>query len=393
MSERTVDRIVAHAYPWDVLGDPHFVDRARALGVAEISLAASYHSTRAATPLHPAHKVVDAHHAALYRPIRTAAWDGHTVTARVATWAGSEDAFADAARILIDAGIEVNAWIVLSHSTVLGHAHPGATVVNCFGDRYPYALAPGHPDIVRYARTLAAEAVHGVALHGVSIEACGQLGIAHVGPHEKTDGAYPGIGDTLMSISCTERERALWADRGVDPDKLTAKLRAGVDALTTGTLAPDAAITDVLDEAEAEAVLSVRHAQADALRGAVLGAVRAEIPSARVTLHGHPNPWKTGPSPALTSAAAEDVDAVLVSAWPGTAETVAVTTQTRALVGDAVDVGAYVSVLPPKNLDDVSGHVAATVAAGANELHLYHLGLVNAVQLAALGRIIRDFSV
>lgn len=51
------------------------------------------------------------------------------------------------------------------------------------------------------------------------------------------------------------------------------------------------------------------------------------------------------------------------------------------------------SVLPPKNLDDVSGHVAATVAAGANELHLYHLGLVNAVQLAALGRIIRDFSV
>ena len=59
MSERTVDRIVAHAYPWDVLGDPHFVDRARALGVAEISLAASYHSTRAATPLHPAHKVVD----------------------------------------------------------------------------------------------------------------------------------------------------------------------------------------------------------------------------------------------------------------------------------------------------------------------------------------------
>lgn len=393
MSERTVDRIVAHAYPWDVLGDPHFVDRARALGVAEISLAASYHSTRAATPLHPAHKVVDAHHAALYRPIRTAAWDGHTVTAKAATWAGSEDAFADAARILIDAGIEVNAWIVLSHSTVLGHAHPGATVVNCFGDRYPYALAPGHPDIVRYALTLAVEAVRGVALHGVSIEACGQLGIAHVGPHEKTDGAYPGIGDTLMSISCTERERALWADRGVDPDKLTAKLRAGVDALTTGTLAPDAAITDVLDETEAEAVLSVRHAQADDLRVAVLGAVRAEIPSARVTLHGHPNPWKTGPSPALTSAAAEDVDAVLVSAWPGTAETVAVTTQTRALVGDAVDVGAYVSVLPPKNLDDVSGHVAATVAAGANELHLYHLGLVNAVQLAALGRIIRDFSV
>jgi hypothetical protein len=392
MSERTVDRIVAHAYPWDVLGDPYFVDRARTLGVAEISLAASYHSTRAATPLHPAHKVVDAHHAALYRPIRPAAWDGHTVIARAATWGGSEDAFADAARILTDAGIRVNAWIVLSHSTVLGHAHPGATVVNCFGDRYPYALAPGHPDIVRYARTLTAEAVRGLDLHGVSIEACGQLGIAHVGPHEKTDGAFPGIGDTLMSISCTERERALWAERNVDPDKLAAKLRAGVDALTAGTLAPESAITDILDADEADAVLSVRRADADALRGAVLGAVRAELPSARVTLHGHPSPWKTGPSPALTSAAPGDVDAVLVSAWPGTAETVAVTKATRAIVGDSVDVGAYVSVLPPKNLDDVSSHVAATVAAGANELHLYHLGLVDTAQLGALGRIVAEYS-
>ncbi|MFC9554346.1 hypothetical protein ACFTWF_26280 [Rhodococcus sp. NPDC056960] len=392
MSERTVDRIVAHAYPWDVLGDPYFVDRARTLGVAEISLAASYHSTRAATPLHPAHKVVDAHHAALYRPIRPAAWDGHTVIARAATWGGSEDAFADAARILTDAGIRVNAWIVLSHSTVLGHAHPGATVVNCFGDRYPYALAPGHPDIVRYARTLTAEAVRGLDLHGVSIEACGQLGIAHVGPHEKTDGAFPGIGDTLMSISCTERERALWAERNVDPDKLAAKLRAGVDALTAGTLPPESAITDILDADEADAVLSVRRADADALRGAVLGAVRAELPSARVTLHGHPSPWKTGPSPALTSAAPGDVDAVLVSAWPGTAETVAVTKATRAIVGDSVDVGAYVSVLPPKNLDDVSSHVAATVAAGANELHLYHLGLVDGAQLGALGRIVAEYS-
>ena len=83
---------------------------------------------------------------------------------------------------------------------------------------------------------------------------------------------------------------------------------------------------------------------------------------------------------------------MLVSAWPGTAETVAVTKGTRAIVGEAVDVGAYVSVLPPKNLDGVSSHVAATVAAGANELHLYHLGLVNKVQLDALGRIVGDYS-
>ncbi|WP_072804729.1 hypothetical protein [Rhodococcoides yunnanense] len=392
MSENSVDRIVAHAYPWDVLGDPHFVDRVRELGIREIALAASYHSTRAATPLHPQHKVVDAHHAALYRPIRPEAWGGLDIAARGASWGGSEDAFGDAAALLVSAGLAVHAWIVLSHSTILGHAHPDATVVNAFGDRYPYALAPGHPGIVAYARTLAAEAVRGVDLHGVSIEAAGQLGFAHVGPHEKTDGAYPGIGDTLMSISCTDRELAAWAARGVDAEKIVAKVRGGIDAVSGGTLSPGSSITDVLDADEASAVLAVRHADADHLRREVLAAVRNESPDVRVTLHGHPDPWKTGPSPAVTAGVPSEVDAVLVSAWPGTAETVSVVENTRTLVGGDVSVGAYVSVLPPKKLDEVGAHVAATVAAGANELHLYHLGLVNRPQLGALGRIVAEYT-
>ncbi|SNT04863.1 hypothetical protein [Rhodococcoides kyotonense] len=386
-----VGRVVAHAYPWDVLGDPRFVERALELGIREIALAASYHSTRAATPLHPSHKVVDAHHAALYRPVRSEAWGELPIRARTASWAGSDDAFADAAAILSDAGIAVNAWIVLSHSTVLGHAHPDATVVNAFGDRYPYALAPGHPDVVAYARTLAVEAVRGVDLHGVSVETCGQMGFAHVGPHEKTDGAYPGIGDTLMSISCTPRELSQWALLGVDSDKIVTKLRDGIDALASGMLSPGASIGEVLSDDEADAVLAVRHADADRLRGEVLEAVRADSPDVRVTLHGHPDPWKTGPSPALTASAPSDVDAVLVSAWPGTAETVSVVERTRALVGPDVAVGAYVSVLPPKKLDEVGAHVAATVAAGADELHLYHLGLVNRPQLDALGSIVAEF--
>lgn len=392
MSGTTVDRVVAHAYPWDVLGDPHFVDRALELGIGEIALAASYHSTRAATPLHPSHKVVDAHHAALYRPLRSEAWNGLAVVARTAPWGGSEDAFGDAAAVLVAAGIKVDAWIVLSHSTILGHAHPDATVVNAFGDRYPYALHPGHPDIVAYARTLAAEAVRGVDLHGVSIEACGQLGFAHVGPHEKTDGAYPGVGDTLMSISCTSRELTAWGELGVDADKIAAKLRDGIDALSSGTLSPTAGIEDVLSAEEVEAVLAVRHSDADTLRREVLSGVRAETSDVRVTLHGHPDPWKTGPSPALTSTAASDVDAVLVSAWPATAETVSVVERTRTLVGADVAVGAYVSVLPPKKLDEVDAHVAAAVAAGADELHLYHLGLVNRPQLDALGSIIGAYA-
>ena len=55
-----VGRVAGHAYPWDVLDDPSFAGRARDLGVDTVTMAASYHSTRAATPLHPRHQVVAA---------------------------------------------------------------------------------------------------------------------------------------------------------------------------------------------------------------------------------------------------------------------------------------------------------------------------------------------
>ena len=162
--------------------------------------------------------------------------------------------------------------------------------------------------------------------------------------------------------------------------------------MTGGGLDPESTIEDVLGSEEAGVVLAARHFDADRLRREVLTAVRLEAPSARVTLHGHPDPWTTGPSPALTDSAADQVDAVLVSAWPGTADTVSVVERTRAKVGGGVAVGAYVSVLPPKKLDEIGDHVAAAVGAGADELHLYHLGLVNRAQLDALGSIIAEYS-
>jgi hypothetical protein len=89
----------------------------------------------------------------------------------------------------------------------------------------------------------------------------------------------------------------------------------------------------------------------------------------------------TGPSPGLTESAACDVDSVLVPSWPtgsGSAETVA---QARALVPEKTAVGAYVTVLPPAEPIDLDAHVRRLAAAGASELHLYHLGLAPPARL------------
>jgi hypothetical protein len=163
--------VSGHAYPWDVLGDPAFPDRAP----SRVTLAATYHSTRAATPLHPSHQTVDARWAALYRPVREQAWRGRDLRPLPPDWVDTADAFGRAAAILRRAGHRVTAWIVLTHDSRLGTRRPDVAVVNCFGETYRYALCPARAEVRDYAATLAAEAVRDVEVDGISLESCGQL--------------------------------------------------------------------------------------------------------------------------------------------------------------------------------------------------------------------------
>ena len=55
-------------YPWDVVGDPAAPGLLAGLGVETVTLASAYHSTRALTPRHPAHRIVTAEHAAVLYP-------------------------------------------------------------------------------------------------------------------------------------------------------------------------------------------------------------------------------------------------------------------------------------------------------------------------------------
>ena len=350
-------RVVGYAYPWDVIGDPAFVDRVRALKISRIALAAAYHTTRAATPLHPRTRLVTARSAALYRPVRTDAWAGRRLVPAAAEWVGDDDPFGHAAAQLIDAGIEVAAWIVLTHSTRLGEANPDLAVVNCFGEAYPYALCPQSLEVREYAATLAAEAVHDVPCSSVVLEACGQLGIMHGGHHEKTEGAYGTEAQRLLSICCCIACQDAWRAEGLNPDRVVASLRAE---------APDPAVLNTL--------LEVRHTATDVLRHAVIDAVRTAAPL-EIALHAQPDPWATGALPGLTPTAANDVDVVVSQCWAtGEKSVETVRDLVKALDGRALP-ASYITVLPPTTEEAFGPHVAVLLDAGARELHLYHLGL------------------
>ncbi|WP_432486561.1 hypothetical protein [Kineococcus sp. SYSU DK018] len=373
------DRLVGYAYPWDVLGDDGFVPRALALGLDGVALAASYHSTRAATPWHPAHQLVEAPHAALYRPVREQAWAGAPLRPAAGVVPdGTADAFAEAAGRLRAAGLEVDAWTVLAHSSRLGTEHPEVAVVNCFGDRYSYALCPSSAQVRGYCSTLAAEAVRGAPVTGVSLEALGTLGVTHNAAHEKTAGAFGPALERLLSVCCCTGCREAWAREGADPGEVVAALRRGVRDLQDS--APDDAreAADLIGEDASRAVLEVRHAFADELREQVLAAVSAAAPGPlRVTVHAAADPWATGPNTGLGERALADpaVDAQLLQAWSTAPATAAAVAAVRNAARGGAGVGAYVTVLGADRDEDLLAHVAALRGAGASELHLYHLGL------------------
>jgi len=330
----------AHAYPWDVIGDPAFVDRVLSSGVDEVTLAASYHTTRAATPNHPRHRFVDVPYAALYRPVPDFAWGRLTPLSY-----GDGDVFLAAATLLHEAGIRVNAWVILAHNTRLGTEYPDVTVVNCFGERYPYALCPSRPEVVDHCALLASAATRDSPISGVSLESCGQMGVAHMGCHDKTDGAYSAKQQQLLSICCctacgvaASEVRSLWEEGREPPPELLAR----------------------------------RHEATDRLRAAVLAALPKGVTT---ILHAQPDPWATGPSPGLTSTALSTVDRVLMPAW-----------RSDALVSPGAE--AYVSILPPYGAD----HVPRLLASGVSGLALYHLGLAPspAERFASLVSLVRN---
>jgi hypothetical protein len=226
-----LQRLVGYAYTWDYAGDAAAAPRAATLGLSSVAVAANYHATRAATPLHPAHRIHDAEHAACYVPVREQAWHGHRLVPAVPSWDPNGDSFASAQGQLLDQGLEVEAWIVLTHNSTLGRAHPDLVVRNAFGDVYPYALCPAATDVQEYCLTLVEEVLRSAPMDGIVLEACGPMGLDHAGKHEKTEFAgWDEVGRALLSLCFCQACEGRYAAAGVDSDRLAQVVREGVDS-------------------------------------------------------------------------------------------------------------------------------------------------------------------
>ncbi|MFI8188161.1 hypothetical protein ACIF8T_05015 [Streptomyces sp. NPDC085946] len=377
----------AFVYPWDVVGDPEAPARIAALGVEQVTLAAAYHSTRALTPRHPRHRVVTAEYAAVLYPADDARWRGRELRPHAAgDWAPG-DAFGTAAGALADAGLEVHTWVVLAHNSRLGAEHPHTSVVNAYGDRYPWAPCIAQPATRAYLTDLAAEAAVRPGARGTELESLGWYGFPHLHAHDKTGGV--GLGDAgqyLMALCFCPDCRQGYGRHGLDAGDLAAAVRAALEPVWRGAPSDGGwpGVEKLLGEETAAATRAWRDDTARTLQEAAVRAVREAAPDGfQVLLHADPVSYHCGANAGVDPAHVLSVaDGVVVpcAGGPGLLEPFA--GQGRA---DAV-VAANFTVV--SGMGGSPGTLAADARRarerGATELRLYHAGLASDGDLEAV---------
>ncbi|MEV4338803.1 hypothetical protein [Streptomyces sp. NPDC049590] len=379
-------RTSAFVYPWDVGGDPEAPARIAGLGVGQVTLAAAYHSTRALTPRHPRHRIVTAEYAAVLYPPGDR-WAGRGLRPYPAGRWAPGDAYSEAAEALAAAGLEVHTWVVLAHNSRMGAEHPDTSVVNAYGDRYPWAPCIAQPGTRAYLTDLAAEAAVRPGAHGTELESLGWYGLQHLHAHDKTAGVALGeAGQYLMSLCFCPSCRAGYGDRGLDADALAAAVREALEPLWRGT-ADDTGwptVEKLLGAEPAAATRAWRDTTARTLQEEAVAAVRAAAPQGfRVLLHADPVSYHCGANAGVDPAHILSVaDGVVVPCTGGTdllAPFAAAAREGTVLAANLTVVGG---------MGGSPGTLAADAArardAGATELRLYHAGLASDEDLAAV---------
>ncbi|WP_406098149.1 hypothetical protein [Streptomyces sp. NBC_01013] len=379
----------AFLYPWDIVGDPGAAARVADLGVQQVTLAAAYHSTRALTPRHPSRRIVTAEHAAVLYPPDADRWAGRELHPYAQSWVDSGDAYAEAAEALAGAGLDVHSWVVLAHNSRLGADHPETSVVNAYGDRYPWAPCIARPAVRAYLVDLAAEAAVRGGAGGTELESCGWYGFAHLHAHDKIAGV--GLGDAaqyLMSLCFCSDCRAGYGRQGLDPEDLRLAVRGALDPVWSGPGAPEAGwggVEKLLGADLAAATLRWRAEVARGLQESVVAAVRAAAdPGFQVLLHADPASYRSGANVGVDPEHILSVaDGVVVPCTGGDAAREAVL---GPFAGREGVLAANLTVVrgmggSPDTLERDAAHAASL---GANQLRLYHAGLASGPDLVAV---------
>lgn len=317
-------------------------------------------------------------------------WQGRRLRPYAAgDWAPG-DAYGEAAAALAGAGLDVHTWVVLAHNSRMGEEFPDTSVVNAYGDRYPWAPCIAQPETRAYLTDLAVEAAVRPGAAGTELESLGWYGLPHLHAHDKTSGVALGdAGTYLMSLCFCPSCRAGYTQLGYDADESAASVRRALEPVWRGETPAGGweAVEKLLGGELATATRAWRDSVARSLQTEVVGAVRAAGPEGfRILLHADPDSYHVGANagvdPEHILAVADGVVVPCAAGGVGLLAPFAAHAVEGNVVAANFPVVAGMGGSPATLFDDVTraGEV------GATEVRLYHAGLASEEDLTLVTR-------
>jgi hypothetical protein len=383
-----------YTYAWDLAetGVKAAVEEFLGLGLDTVTYAGSYHAGKFLRPHGRSGKVYFPEDGTVYfkpDPRRYGA---------IKPVANGMLAERDILRELTQApGINANVWLVLLHNTLLGTAHPDATVANAFGDRYVYSLCPSAPEARAYAVGLARDVTENYPVSGLSMETPGFLPYAHGFHHEfALNMPNPWLESGLGLCFCAHCIKGA-AHAGIDAKRLKSRLAEDIGAYLASDLdfPSDMAeafwLADTRSDGDLKAFLDWRCAVVTSLVAEIRAAVRKDAAVAVIPSVARPTAgaWYEGSDLAALTEAAGIIEACFYE--PGAARVRAdLFDIKRRLKGR----GKLRGILRPAYPDftehgEFLASVAALVENGVGEIAFYNWGHLRRANLAWIGEAMR----
>lgn len=220
-------------YPWDILdaGIDETVRRARdEWNLTALSLATSYHSAKFLLPRRSGRRVFLSGGSAVYFRPQDGMYAASSLRPVITPRIELLDVLDRTAEACHRAGLQLRGWTVGLHNSRLGEAHPDVTEENVFGDRYPWALCPAHPDVRSYLKALIRDLTTHHDLDAIDLESTGFHGLVHGHHHELTGINLGPTEEYLLGLCFCTHCLARSTTGGVDGEALRHQIRDLVDA-------------------------------------------------------------------------------------------------------------------------------------------------------------------
>lgn len=401
-------RSSAFVFGTDLLGEGfetvlgNLQDRA---GVDAVSLSATYHDARDVFPHNPSYRVYRHEgDVAWFRPDPAAYGSG--LQPRVSDEVGDSDVLAQLCEQAGRRGMDVHAWTIFLHSSVLATEHPDCATRNVYGDPYLTDLCPANPRVRDYAVELATDLAR-YPVRRLLAESLHYRPFEHGNHHERYLIHVPVPARTLLSLCFCAHCRRAGEAAGVDTKQLTNAVRCALEPVWSGDVHPDGelgqgGLRSDDDAALLEAYVDTRESVVTRLVSDVHQALAPTGVELSFIDHAggmsHVMAGTTGDAPILASSRKLGIDVpgasavadelVILGYVDSTPRLESILQAYRSRLGDHAHIAVALRPLLPDCDDvvDLAEKVAAVRAAGADRVDFYHYALMPLARLDWVAR-------